>query len=642
MPYHLVKALLVVAGLWFSLGSAYADERILSYDSQIEVAEDGLLTVTETIKVRAEGREIRRGIYRDFPLLAENKDGRRYRVSFDLLSVRRDGLPEPFSEDDNGNGVRVYIGSSDIFLQSGIYTYEIRYETDRQIRFFDTHDEIYWNVTGNDWAFPIDAVSATVKLPKEARPTEWIAYTGAYGETGQAYRAEVSGSDVEFKTTETLRRSEGLTIVVSLAKGVITSPSAEQQFGFFLRDYIVELIGVCASICALLYYLIVWWMVGKDPKRGVIFPRFEVPEKISPALAHYIFHREFSDAGWLAMSAACLNLAVKGRLVIGQENGDLTLSQQGKEPSHVLSEVTELPTGEAYIDGWIKKRGGDLVLNKANGKSIALLGNGFRTAIERENRSVFFKDNLVYLLPGVLFSIASIVGLFVNATLDLDQTNFVIVLAVFSIFGSFFSISLGVLLRRLSNPWVRVSASYVLFAVILYGALSMARFVTEYTGPLPMAVIFTAFLIVISWIFLNIIDAPTLAGRKVLDELEGLMLYMTTAEKDRMNMSDAPEMSSTHFEALLPYAMALGVEKPWSRAFQSWLAAAVRSGADYKPNWYAGSNFDVANISSSLNSTVGSMAQSFQTSVPAPKSSSSGSSSGSSGGGGGGGGGGGW
>ena len=56
----LLTALLCLAS------SAWADERILDYRSDIEVHEDGWLTVTETIRVRAEGNQVRRGIYRDF------------------------------------------------------------------------------------------------------------------------------------------------------------------------------------------------------------------------------------------------------------------------------------------------------------------------------------------------------------------------------------------------------------------------------------------------------------------------------------------------------------------------------------------------------------------------------------------------
>ena len=113
-------------------------------------------------------------------------------------------------------------------------------------------------------------------------------------------------------------------------------------------------------------------------------------------------------------------------------------------------------------------------------------------------------------------------------------------------------------------------------------------------------------------------------------------------------MAEAPDMSTVHFEELLPYAVALGVEKPWSNAFEGWLstAAGAAAAASYHPNWYSGRTFDAHRVSHSLSNTTSAMAQSFRSSLPVPKSSSSGFSGGSSGGfsggGGGGGGGGGW
>ena len=45
----------------------HADERILDYQSDVLIHSDGKLIVTETIRINAEGVDIRRGIYRDFP-----------------------------------------------------------------------------------------------------------------------------------------------------------------------------------------------------------------------------------------------------------------------------------------------------------------------------------------------------------------------------------------------------------------------------------------------------------------------------------------------------------------------------------------------------------------------------------------------
>ena len=83
-------ALFVFLGAAFP---AFAEEFIRSYHSVIEVAADGKLTVTETITARAEGQNIKRGIFRDFPLYALDGNNRRAKVDFNVVSVERDGAP---------------------------------------------------------------------------------------------------------------------------------------------------------------------------------------------------------------------------------------------------------------------------------------------------------------------------------------------------------------------------------------------------------------------------------------------------------------------------------------------------------------------------------------------------------------------
>jgi len=148
---------------------ANATERILDYRSRILVGADGTLTVTETITVQSAGEQIKRGIYRDFPTEYPRTltigdvplPILRVQVPFDVVDVQRDGHREPYHTEDHDNGVRVYIGNPDVELPPGRHTYAITYTTAHQLGFFADHDELYWNVTGNGWQFPIDhAVSS--------------------------------------------------------------------------------------------------------------------------------------------------------------------------------------------------------------------------------------------------------------------------------------------------------------------------------------------------------------------------------------------------------------------------------------------------------------------------------------------------
>ncbi len=163
----------------------------------------------------------------------------------------------------------------------------------------------------------------------------------------------------------------------------------------------------------------------------------------------------------------------------------------------------------------------------------------------------------------------------------------------------------------------------------------------------PWPIVIVVGIIVLNVLFFFLLGAPTALGRAKMDEIEGLKTYLTLAEKDRMNMEDAPDFSTAHYEELLPYAVALGVEKPWSKSFEVWLAAAVAAGAvaaSYRPGWYRGRDFNSGDLSNSMDDFTSSMQDGFSSAMPVPKSSSSGflGGSGSSGGGGGGGGGGGW
>ncbi|WP_298958890.1 DUF2207 domain-containing protein [uncultured Roseibium sp.] len=640
----LIATGLAWVGLLVAMASAGADERILNYVSDIEVAASGNLTVTETITVRAEGDQIKRGIFRDIPLTAKSAGGRSYRVGFKLLSVMQDGRSAAHFTKENGAGVRIYIGEESILLRPGTYTYTIQYETDRQIRFFSSHDELYWNVTGNEWAFPIDEASARVVLPEGVRATDWTGYTGFFGATGQDYSAQPgdNGHEIVFSTTAPLSPEEGLTVVVTMPVGSIAQPTGTRKLLQIAGDFRTELIGGAGVLLVWLYYLWAWLRAGRDPAKGVIFPRFKPPSGMSPALMRYVYKRGLGG-GWVALSAACLNLAVKKRLRLDDSDGDMTISlisegPEGRKPGEGL------PKGEAALEKWLHRRDAPLALNERNGKSIQLLGSTFTSAIVSENHNVYFRNNGGYLFPGVLLSLLTIAGLFVFVPVAENEREFLIMLLFFSVFATAFAAVIGLLVLEGARLIWRLMLTFAILGVALLGASLLAGLVTGALGTMQAVPVVVALLISGNILFFSIIGAPTRQGRAMLDEIEGLRLYLTVAEKDRLNMSGVPDMSTVHFEALLPYAVALDVEKPWAEAFERWLSSAAGSAtsASYNPHWYSGRTFDAHDISRSVGATASAMAGSFQSSLPAPSSSSSGSSGGSSGGGGGGGGGGGW
>ncbi len=387
MPFRRIAAV-CLAGLMALLiaGPGSTQEVIQSFASDVTVGIDGVFLVRETITVRSEAREIRHGIYRDFPTRFIDGDGRMASAEFALISARRDGRPEEARIEQGSTAVRVYLGSAEVFLASGTYTYELVYRTDRQVRFFDDHDEIYWNATGTEWNFPILRAEAVIHLPEGATAGETAAFTGPYGSTEQEAKSETlaDGDGARFVTTRTLGRHEGLTVLVSVAKGAILPPTDAQKRAWFLRDHLATLIAWAGSLIALAYYLAAWLWIGRDPKGGVVVPRWDVPEGVSPALAHYIWNRGLRRQGYPAIAASALNLAVGGFVVLEDVSDTVTLRKSAKPTKSV-----KFPVGEAALLERLDALPQGLKISEENGTLVAALGGAFKTAMEAEHRGVY-------------------------------------------------------------------------------------------------------------------------------------------------------------------------------------------------------------------------------------------------------------
>jgi uncharacterized membrane protein len=176
--------------------------------------------------------------------------------------------------------------------------------------------------------------------------------------------------------------------------------------------------------------------------------------------------------------------------------------------------------------------------------------------------------------------------------------------------------------------------------VIVIGSMIVAVKIGAGATPLVIATIVLSFLTMA--FFAVIMRRPTLRGRKLLDEMSGFGDYLEIAERDELNLRNPPEKTPQLFEALLPYALALGVEQAWSEKFARVLAS-VRNpdGSAYSPSWYNGT-WDTSNLSKATNTLSSGLHSAVSSSVTPPGSSSGGGGGGFSGGGGGGGGGGGW
>ncbi|MDR9779469.1 DUF2207 domain-containing protein [Rhizobium redzepovicii] len=631
--------------LMLAAPAAFAAEVIDSFASAITLEKSGAMTVAETITVNAEGNRINHGIFRDFPLYFTDAEGRRRSVDFDMVSVTRDGEDEPWHTESISGGIRIYAGSADVSVTPGRHRYVFTYKTNRQIRYFDDHAELYWNVTGNGWIFPIRSATATVQLPLGVAATDTVFFTGPQGATGKNARVDEAGAGLVFATTAPLAAGEGLTFAIRMPKGSIDPPSADMESTWWLKDNRNYFIGFGGLILVFAYYTRSWLKVGRDPARGVVVPRWDAPEGISPALVNYIDNKGFSGGGWTALASTALNLAVRGYVNLEDLKNSIVIQGTGKALGK-----EKFQAGETELLKAVGGAGRTLTIDKANGERVKSVGQAFRSAIEKEHRGKYYNSNLAYTAGGIALSAASLVALFVFGSLQPDTIALMLVPTAIAVFVAVFVAGFMRSMHRGNSLFGKIVAIiatavgvFVGISILAVVVLALASSLVQlHETPMLFAV---GGIVLLNILYFFIMGAPTPLGARMMDGIDGLRQYLTLAEKDRMNTAGAPEMSPQHFETLLPYAVALGVERPWSRTFETWLAAAAAgAAAAYAPAWYSG-NFNSGSFSDRVGGFSSSMASTIASTIPSPPPSSSSSGfggGGSSGGGGGGGGGGGW
>ncbi len=376
--------------------SAWSDERILSFHSDVRVFTDGMIEVTETIQVRAEGNQIRRGIYRDFPVEYEDRLGNNYEITVEPMAVQRNEMPEAFHTVRNQRDVRIYFGRSDRLIEAGVHTYTYRYRANRLLGFFEQHDELYWNVTGNRWAFPIDKASATVTLEFDAPRNQILVegYTGRSGSKAQEYgRFMDEAGAIHFSADGPLPPAHGLTIVVGWPKGLVVEPSRLQRIGWLLSDNKNLLIALLGLVLLLAYYIPVWRKHGKDPEEGVVVTRYEPPKGFSPASLRYIRQMYYDDK---VMTAAIVNLAVKGYLKIKKKGDTHSIS---KLDTRTLRPA--LATGEHELYTALFSEDDVVTLKDFNHELLGKARSEHKKSLKGDYNEKYFRTNGSLNLPPV-------------------------------------------------------------------------------------------------------------------------------------------------------------------------------------------------------------------------------------------------
>jgi uncharacterized membrane protein YgcG len=601
-------------------------ERILNFHSDLVVDSLSNLTVTEKIRVNALGVQIQRGIFRVLPN-QRNIQEKTFYVKYKILSVKRDGKEEDYhTRKENGNFV-IYIGNKDVNLDRGIYEYELTYETRNQIGFFEDFDELYWNVNGNYWVFPIDQISATVHLPDGSKIIQNACYKGVYRSSTQDCSVEILSKTSLKWSAKKLSPAEGLTIAIGIEKGLIQEP----VIPFYLKkENLMKILGGILGVL-LVYFAIQWYRFGIDPPQPTIIPLFHPPRNLSPASMGYLYNGKYSNK---YLTAAIVNLAVKGYLKITEIDTKKLLGLLNKKSykiTKIKSEHYLLSEEEISV---LNNISGSLTIDGEYDSNIYSMVVNFQEKIKSKHQKLLHSGNnrKKVILPFLLISLVYFFLLF-SAYIHLyNDGKFIIGCILYVVLFVIYTIILSVPTLRYISFWVWIIplAPLLVFVGIYLLYKSLDAF--------DLAYLFLSGSLFLLTLFKYLVEKPHIDLIRIKSEIEGFKMYLTTAESKLLQYHNHPNLTPKVFEKLLPYAIILGVDDIWGEKFGKLLE---QNNMEYKSSWYTGSYHG---FTSSFSSTFGkSFTSTIVSSSTTPSSSGSGSGGGGfSGGGGGGGGGGGW
>lgn len=494
----------IMMSFFVFISFANAEEKISDFRVDIRLLPDASFIVDEKITYDFPDSENRHGIYRDIPTKYDRYGGK-YTIEIDDVIVKDpSGQPLPFTEEKINTRLRLKIGDPNVLVQ-GRKEYEIQYHVRQAINYFNDHDELYWNVTGNEWQVNIDQAVAKVNLPEEISESSLATecYSGPSGANEPCLSKRYDFSSVQMVTAATFVAEmraigDGMTIVISLPKGALYEPTLLKKAIKFIWDNI----GVLFPIVTALAMFYVWSKRGRDPQgKGTIIAQFESPDGLAPSEVGTIVDEKADNSD---ISSDIINLAVRGYIKIKR------LEEQGvifKSSDYTLQKLKEADS-------------------LANQFEKELMDGIFRSGSEvkiSELKTKFYKD-LEKIKDSIYGSVT-------------DKGYFI------------------------SNPdkvriWYAVFGALVAFV----GFLSFAFSVVQAAG-----LMISGILIIF---FGRIMPRKTERGVAAYEHILGLKEYLSVAEKDRMEYHYAPEKNPELFEKLLPYAMALGVEERWAKQFE--------------------------------------------------------------------------
>lgn len=573
-----------------------SQESITNFRSNISVNLDNSIDVEETI-VYNTGKTERHGLLRD--IISKSSVGSQMKI-MGVSATDENGNPYIFSTTSSGTNFEIKIGDPNKTFV-GSKTYIIKYHATKAVAQFKDFDEIYWNVTGNDWKIPIYEASASVFLPDQVVAIQFSCYYGPRGSTERCNNVKSNTGPYRFVAPGALSAGEGLTVAVGFPKGVVAPYTARDKF---FDAYFFWLVAIALPLLTLIFSLWYWYKKGRDPKgTGVIVPQYDVPEDLTPLEVGGIVKEKVEIKN---ISAEIIYLATRGYLKINQlEEKFIGLF---KTTDYELIKLKDFSDIKNDFD---KKLLTSLFSERPR-LSLSTYINLFKGIPPTEPevsqlssvklsdlRNVFYKETRTVMLS-LLDSLLN-KGYYKNLGRMKNSTRGIIGIVFLVVWGAFFVGGVSGAIFSIDNFILLLISAII--SIIIY--MTVAHF----------------------------FPAKTEKGVMLKEYLLGLKEYLQIAEKDRLIFHNASETKPEVFEKLLPFAMVLGVADIWAKEFEGIYTT--------PPSWYSGpsgAGFNAVVFNHSL-SNFSTYAISSLSSSPSGSGSGGG---GSSGGGGGGGGGGGW
>ena len=563
----------VLVALLVWLAAPAAAQRSLEierFDARITVNADGSIDVLESIRAKFTGSW--NGIYRKVPVEYRTAQGFKWTVRLDLVSAT----------DAEGQALRTETSREGHFVQykmwipgavDAVRSIVLRYRVHNALRFFEDHDELYWNVTGDEWDVALGEVSAAIELPAGATGIRATAFNGVYGSTSREAEVAMEGTVVRITMPRKLEFREGLTAVVGWDKGLIPEPTrADRVAGFLGANWPLAL-----PIPVLLGMLFLWSRRGRDPRQLPISVRYEPPPGLTPAEAGTLTDE---SADMRDITATIVDLAVRGHLRI-EEREDSKLFGLVKDQEFVFHRTTP-------------KEPQQPLQRYESGVLEGIFRDGARDVELSDLQNEFYKY-LGDIKSGIM-----------------DRL-----------------VQQGLYARRpdhVRGRWIGLGVALGFIIAMGGGALASE------VGLAPVSLVVAGIAIGLIVIIVGYhMPARTVAGARTLEKVLGFSEFLERVDKERFEtVVKTPEL----FERYLPYAMAFGVEKKWAAAFRD---IYVEPPAWYAGRSMQGFNASLFSTRLSAMSTRASSTMSSSPRSSSGSGFSGGSSGGGGGGGGGGG-----